>query len=94
MKELEGNVQTQLTLDDEDHDDDENPLELFGEFLEENPKATDAEILEKATELNIVAKSRALTVLVQCIFTEDMSREVKKRASLLRKVRNTCHFYF
>ncbi|KAF9364378.1 hypothetical protein BGX34_001692 [Mortierella sp. NVP85] len=89
MKELEGNVQTQLTLDDEDHEDDENPLELFGEFLEENPKASDAEILEKATELNIMAKSRALTVLVQCIFTEDMSREVKKRAPLLRKFGNT-----
>ncbi|ORZ28640.1 translation initiation factor [Lobosporangium transversale] len=86
MKELEGNVKTQLTLDDDDEEEDgENPYELFGIYLEENPKATDAEIMEKANELNIVAKSRAVTVLVQCIFTDDMAREIKTRSSLLRK---------
>ncbi|KAI7831290.1 eukaryotic translation initiation factor 5 [Gamsiella multidivaricata] len=86
MKELEGSVKTQLTLDDDDEDiEGENPYELFGIFLEENPKATDAEILEKAGELNITTKSRAVTVLVQCIFTDDMAREVKTRTSLLRK---------
>ncbi|KAF8981738.1 hypothetical protein BGZ46_002356 [Entomortierella lignicola] len=86
MKELEGNVKTQLTLDDDDEDvDGENPYELFGIYLEENPKATDDQILEKAAELNITTKSRAATVLVQCIFTDDMAREIKTRASLLQK---------
>ncbi|KAF8939519.1 domain found in IF2B/IF5-domain-containing protein [Dissophora ornata] len=86
MKELEGGVKTQLTLDDDDEDEDgENPYELFGIYLEENSKAPDADILEKAGELNITTKSRAVTVLVQCIFTEDMAREVKTRAPLLRK---------
>ncbi|KAI8356881.1 eukaryotic translation initiation factor 5 [Mortierella sp. GBAus27b] len=87
MKELEGNVKTQLTLDDdEDEDEDgENPYEVFGDFLEETPKATDNEILEKATELNIMGKSRTVTVLVQCIFTDNMDREVKVRTPLLRK---------
>ncbi|KAF9998275.1 hypothetical protein BGZ80_009496 [Entomortierella chlamydospora] len=86
MKELEGNIKTQLTLDDDEDDEDgENPYELFGVFLEENPKATDAEILEKAGELDITTKSRAVTVLIQCIFTDDMAREIKTRAPLLRK---------
>ncbi|KAF9361844.1 hypothetical protein BGX26_011068 [Mortierella sp. AD094] len=86
MKELEGSVKTQLTLDDDEDDvDGENPYELFGVFLEENPKATDAEILEKAGELDITTKSRAVTVLIQCIFTDDMAREIKTRAPLLRK---------
>ncbi|KAG0364735.1 hypothetical protein BGZ54_007206 [Gamsiella multidivaricata] len=95
MKELEGSVKTQLTLDDDDEDiEGENPYELFGIFLEENPKATDAEILEKAGELNITTKSRAVTVLVQCIFTDDMAREVKTRTSLLRKVCFYFSFFF
>ncbi|KAF9085380.1 hypothetical protein BGX29_009991 [Mortierella sp. GBA35] len=87
MRELEGSVKTQMTLDDdEDGDGDgENPYELFGIFLEENPKATDAEIIEKAEELGVVGKSRAVTVLVQCIFTDEMAREVKTRTPLLRK---------
>ncbi|KAG0056706.1 hypothetical protein BGZ83_003949 [Gryganskiella cystojenkinii] len=87
MRELEGSVKTQLTLDDdEDGDaDGENPYELLGDFLDENPKATEAEILEKAEELGVLAKSRAVTVLIQCIFTDDMAREIKTRTPLLRK---------
>ena len=40
----------------------------------------------KTEELGITGKSRAVTVLIQCIFTDDMSREIKARTSLLRKV--------
>jgi len=89
MRDLEGSVKTQMTLDDdEDADGDgENPYELLGDYLDENAKATDAEILEKAEELGVVAKSRAVTVLIQCIFTDDMAREIKTRTSLLKKVR-------
>ncbi|KAF9539501.1 hypothetical protein EC957_005338 [Mortierella hygrophila] len=86
MRELEGSVKTQMTLDDEEDDEDgENPYELFGIYLEESPKATDAEIIAKTEELGITGKSRAVTVLIQCIFTDDMSREIKARTSLLRK---------
>ncbi|KAG0316966.1 hypothetical protein BGZ97_006095 [Linnemannia gamsii] len=86
MRELEGSVKTQMTLDDDEDDEDgENPYELFGIYLEETPKATDAEIIAKAEELGITGKSRAVTVLIQCIFTDDMSREIKARTSLLRK---------
>ncbi|KAF9178936.1 hypothetical protein BGZ51_007353 [Haplosporangium sp. Z 767] len=87
MRELEGSVKTQLTLDDDEDDEDngENPYEQFGIYLEENPKATDAEILEMAEELGITTKSRAVTVLVQCIFTDDMAREIKTRSRLLQK---------
>lgn len=89
MKELEGNVQTQLTLDDDEDDEGgESPYEVFGIYLEENPKASDDEIIGKATELHIFGKSRTVTVLVQCIFTDDMSREVKTRKGLLLKVRH------
>ncbi|KAF9327130.1 hypothetical protein BGZ91_001616 [Linnemannia elongata] len=86
MRELEGSVKTQMTLDDDEDDEDgENPYELFGIYLEENPKATDAEIIAKTEELGITGKSRAVTVLIQCIFTDDMSREIKARTPLLRK---------
>ncbi|KAG0254537.1 hypothetical protein BG011_005677 [Mortierella polycephala] len=87
MRELEGSVKTQMTLDDDEDDEDngENPYEQFGIYLEDNPKATDAEILEIAEELGIIAKSRAVTVLVQCIFTDDMAREIKTRSKLLQK---------
>ncbi|KAG0197342.1 hypothetical protein BGX28_009162 [Mortierella sp. GBA30] len=87
MRELEGSVKTQMTLDDDEDEDGngENPYELFGIFLEENPQANDKEILEKADELGVTAKSRAVTVLVQCIFTDDMAREIKTRTPLLRK---------
>ncbi|KAF9370706.1 hypothetical protein CPB97_002533 [Podila verticillata] len=87
MRELEGSVKTQMTLDDDEDEngDGENPYELFGIYLEENPKATDADILAKADELGVTTKSRAVTVLVQCIFTDDMAREVKTRTPLLRK---------
>ncbi|KAK3838595.1 MAG: domain found in IF2B/IF5-domain-containing protein [Linnemannia elongata] len=86
MRELEGSVKTQMTLDDDEDDEDgENPYELFGIYLEETPKATDAEIIAKAEELGITGKSRAVTVLIQCIFTDDMSREIKARTPLLRK---------
>ncbi|KAF9296500.1 domain found in IF2B/IF5-domain-containing protein [Linnemannia elongata] len=86
MRELEGSVKTQMTLDDDEDDEDgENPYELFGIYLEETPKATDAEIIAKTEELGITGKSRAVTVLIQCIFTDDMSREIKARTPLLRK---------
>ncbi|KAF9141692.1 hypothetical protein BGX30_004281 [Mortierella sp. GBA39] len=86
MRELEGSVKTQMTLDNEEDDEDgENPYELFGIYLEESPKATDAEIIAKTEELGITGKPRAVTVLIQCIFTDDMSREIKARTSLLRK---------
>ncbi|KAG0289660.1 hypothetical protein BGZ96_006817 [Linnemannia gamsii] len=86
MKELEGSVKTQMTLDDDEDDEDgENPFELFGIYLEETPKAADADIIAKAEELGITGKSRAVTVLIQCIFTDDMSREIKARTALLRK---------
>ncbi|KAG0375871.1 hypothetical protein BGX24_008553, partial [Mortierella sp. AD032] len=86
MRELEGSVKTQMTLDDDEDDEDgENPYEIFGIFLEENPKATDAEIIAKTEELGITGKSRAVTVLIQCIFTDEMSREIKTRTPLLRK---------
>ncbi|KAF9162796.1 hypothetical protein DFQ26_003226 [Actinomortierella ambigua] len=92
QKDLEGNMKG-LSLDDDDEDGEgngENPYELFGEFLEEaietHGKApSDRDILEKAEELGILGKSRAITVLVQCIFTDEMAREIKTRVNMLRK---------
>ena len=87
------------TGDDEDEDEDpfvnggDNPYDQLGTWILEETKTneapSDVEIYKKAKELGIETRSKTLTVLVQCVFTENISKEVAKRAALLSKVRIT-----
>jgi len=85
------------TGDDEDEDEDpfvnggDNLYDQLGTWILEETKAneevpSDVEIYKKTKELGIETKSKTLTVLVQCIFTENIAKEIAKRAALLSKV--------
>jgi translation initiation factor 5 len=82
--------------DDDDEDElfangTENPYDQLGLWIQDEQKEndqvpSDVEIYKKAKELGIEAKAKTLTVLVQCVFTENICKEIGKRAALFRKV--------
>jgi len=82
--------------DDEDDDDTfangtDNPYDQLGLWIQDEQKEngeipSDVEIYKKAKELGIEAKSKTLTVLVQCVFTENICKELPKRAALFHKL--------
>jgi len=49
-------------------------------------KLDDVEIYLKAKELGIESKHRTLLVLMQTIFTDDIAKQIPKRAGMLKKV--------
>lgn len=82
--------------DDEEEDDPfsngvDNPYDQLGTWIQDEHKENgeipnDVEIYKKAKELGIETKSRTLTVLVQCVFTENICKEIPRRAALFAKV--------
>ena len=93
LEDAMGRVNLGTGGDDDDEDDDpfgssgDNPYDALGTWIqaqEETPK--DAEIFKKAKDLGIDTKPKTLTVLVQCIFTENIYNQVVTHAALLQKV--------
>jgi translation initiation factor 5 len=85
------------TGDDEDEDDPfasgvDNPYDQLGIWIQDEQKEAgkvpnDVEIYKKIKELGIEAKSKTLTVLVQCVFSEEnICKEISARAALFAKV--------
>jgi translation initiation factor 5 len=85
------------TGEDDDEDEDQfangldNPYDQLGTWIEDEHKSNseipnDVEIYKKSKELGIETKSKTLTVLVQCVFTENICKEIPKRAALFHKV--------
>jgi translation initiation factor 5 len=81
--------------DDDDEDEvfanGENPYDQLGTWIQDEHKECgevpdDVEIYKKAKELGIEARSKTLTVLVQCVFTENICKEISARAALFHKV--------
>lgn len=75
-----------------EEDDDENgttKYDQLGEWVSNHPTASNAEIYEKAQEMDVASKHKAIQVLVQVVFTADMLKEIPKRASLLQKFGNS-----
>lgn len=82
--------------DDEEEEDPftnggDNPYDQLGTWIQDEHKKTgsipdDVEIYKKAKELGIETKSKTLTVLVQCVFTVNICKEIPKRAPLFHKV--------
>lgn len=79
-------------LGDDEEDDEEGirKYEEFGQWLDENSKVTDEDVLSKAEEVGVAGKYKALQVIVQCIFDETIVQQIPKRTQLLMKV---CFFY-
>ena len=85
------------TGEDDDEEEDpffngvDNPYDQLGTWIQDEHKENgeipdDVEIYKKAKELGIETKSKTLTVLVQCVFTENICKEIPQRAALFHKV--------
>lgn len=75
-----------LEDDDEGEPDDENdPLDLFGEYLETNP--SDEDIIKKVEELKL-KPYKALVVLPQVVFAQSATiiEDLARKLSLIKKV--------
>jgi len=72
-----------LELDEDDEDDANSPYALLGAWLEENKDASDADVIAKIKELEIVGKHKVLVEVGHHLFTDNVDKEVTKRASLL-----------
>ena len=83
----------------DDEDDEEDPFggsgdsayDQLGTWVQDETKElgevpSDVEIYKKAKELGIETRSKTLTVLVQCVFSENICKEIPKRAALFHKV--------
>jgi len=81
------------TGEDDEEDEDQfangvdNPYDQLGTWVQDEHKETgempsDVEIYKKTKELGIESKSKTLTVLVQCVFTENICKEIPSRAAL------------
>lgn len=81
-------------LDVGDDDDDEgadSPYAVLGAWLEENKQASDADVIAKIKELEIVGKHKVLIEIGQHFFSENVDKEVPTRASLLQAVSYLAH---
>jgi translation initiation factor 5 len=96
QKELPEDFKRALVLDD-DEDAEEgsgsNAYDQLGTWIIEEAKTKgdvgkveDIEIYKKAKELGIETKHKTLIVLAQSIFSEDIVKQIPKRAGMLKKM--------
>ncbi|KAJ1643349.1 eukaryotic translation initiation factor 5 [Coemansia asiatica] len=82
-------VNTSLLKDDDDEDDarsgDKDPYDELGDFISANKSASDRAIFDKASELDLEKKHRALVVVVMCLFDNPATivGDIAKRDKLL-----------
>ncbi|KAJ2920872.1 hypothetical protein H1R20_g16221, partial [Candolleomyces eurysporus] len=79
--------------DDEGSDEDVNsPYSQLGKWIEEerketeDPKAFSVAVFKKAEELGIAKKHKAITVIAQALFTDDIVAEITLYGALLQKM--------
>ena len=81
--------------DDDGSDDDANsPYAQFGRWVEENKNesgVTAVQIYQKAQELGVEKKHKAVSVLVQALFTDGVLKEIDTYKALLAKVRTSVY---
>ncbi|KAJ2724141.1 eukaryotic translation initiation factor 5 [Coemansia sp. Benny D115] len=88
-KELAGGFHLGTGANEDDEDDDEqpekDPYDVLGDFIKANAEASDREIYEKATELGLAKKHRALIVVILCLFVDPaaVAKTISKRDKLL-----------
>jgi translation initiation factor 5 len=77
--------------DDDEDEDGDSPYAVLGSWLEDNKEASDADIIAKIKELDIVGKHKVLVEVGHHLFSDNVDKEIPKRASLLSVVRLAFH---
>jgi len=70
--------------DEEDDEAVDSPYSQLGSWLEENRDASDADVVNKIKELGIAGKHKVLVDIGHKLFTDDIAKELPKRAPLLQ----------
>lgn len=87
IHQLDSKLQSSLVLDDEEEDSMGGSYDIFGDWVRENKgTTTDAEIYKKAEELGLAKKHKILIVLVQALFTENITKEISAHTDLFKKL--------
>lgn len=74
--------------DDESDEDADSPYSQLGKWVQDNKGASAVEIYKKAEELGIAKKHKAVQVIAQALFDEDVVAEATANAPLFKKVSN------
>ena len=80
---------SKIKLGDEDSGEEGNgddPYSQLGAWVTENHDAGPVEVFKKVQEMGLEKKQKAVQVLVQTLFTEDILEEIKLNAPILVKV--------
>lgn len=72
--------------DDDEDEDADSPYATLGAWLEDNKDASDADIIAQIKDLGIVGKHKVMVEIGHHLFTDDVAKEVSKRANLLSAV--------
>jgi translation initiation factor 5 len=73
--------------DDESDEDADSPYTQLGNWVKENPGESAVEVFKKALELGIEKKHKAVQVLAQTLFTDDIITEIPDYVPVFQKVR-------
>ena len=76
--------------DDSDEDAD-SPYSQLGRWAQENREVGPVEVYKKAEELGIAKKHKAVQVIAQTLFDEDIVKQIPANAPLFKKV--SCSSY-
>ena len=74
--------------DEDDEDAADSPYRIFGDWLQDNQSASDADIIAEIKGLEIAGRHKVLVEIGHHLFTDDVATEITKRASLLQVVGN------
>jgi translation initiation factor 5 len=88
VKELQGTMASVVLGDDDDDDEAaDSPYSQLGHWIEENrADVTPITIYKKAEDLGVAEKHKAVLVVVQALFTEDVIKQIPQFSPLLLKV--------
>jgi translation initiation factor 5 len=92
-KALPDDLKASLVLEDDDKEKEGSAYDALGKWIEEKAeteghisKVKDVDIFIKAKELGIESKHKTCTVLAQCIFDDDIVKQIPARAAMLKKI--------
>ncbi|KAI0309970.1 eukaryotic translation initiation factor 5 [Amylostereum chailletii] len=72
--------------DDDSDEDADSPYSRLGRWVQENPDANAVDVFKKVQELGIEKKHKAVQVLAQTLFTENVVGEIPKYTAIFAKM--------